>query len=612
MSATVDRRLHAFVDAHWRKLLAAILLLALGARVAMLLSLRGSVYGSFLLWDERTYDRWAQSIIEGRPFYVFTVSPLPAYWTAALYALGGPSPLFVRCVHVALGVGTCGWLFAIGRRLGGLPAGLVSALGAALYQPFVLLDVTLLKEPLALFLFAWTIATGLAEAEEHRLWRPLLLGIVGGLLVSVRPNAVVVLPVLAAWIAWRLLRRTASWRTPAVACLLLGVGFAAATAPFAVANGRGTGRYSPLALGGFSLYRGNVLDGTSPYYNPVAFASTSPDTEGVEFSVEASRRAGRTLTLAEASGYWAGEVWRTAREHPGDFGRKLLTKALASANAWEEGDNHSIPFLREHLPFLRLPPFAFWLIMPLGLAGLLSLAVEGDGRARALLAVVLAYGATMVLVFSNMRIRAPLVIVLIPLAAAGLQRAIEHVRARSRRIVGWAAVVAAAAVLERLPVPGTGDLAGHMNTHAAALMAAGRIGEAVEWWKRSSETHGLYSSFADIALATTAFDRGDRPTAWAWLDRVPASSHAAVLKYTTAGHFLMVQGDAKAAAVAFEAALSRNGAQLAALRGAIDANRLVNPARAQELQDQLRHLGQLYDLLAPGVSGPLSRPEAGE
>ncbi len=613
MLATVPspnaRALRPFVERHWRVLLAGVLLLALGARIAMLLGLRESVYGSFLFWDERTYDRWARAIVAREPYYVYSVSPLPAYVTAVVYRLLGTEPLFVRLVNTGLDLGTCAFLFAIGRRLSGPAAGVAAALVGALYQPFVLFGAAMLKESLGLFLFAWTIALVLAEGEEHRGWRTLLLGAVVGLLVNVRQNAAVVPIVALPWIAWRLARRTSSWRAPALAVALACAGFAATTAPFAVANLRGTGRLSPVPLGGFDFYRGNVLEGPTPYYNPVPFSSTDPDTQGVEFLVEARRRSGRTLSLAQASDYWSRRVIRNAREHPAAFARRLLVKAGAAVNRWEEGDNHSLPFLRDHVPFLRVPLFAFWLVMPLGMAGLLSLAVAGDGRARMLLAVVLAYGGSMVLVFSNMRIRAPLMIILIPYAICGLQRAARALRARPRAALGWAAAVAAFVALELLPVPGTGDLTAHYNTHAAALVAQNRTEEALEWWRRSSEAQGTYSHFADLSLATIAFGKGDLPTAWRMEARVPRDSHAAALKYALMGSMLAADRRAREAAMAFELSLSLNTARIAPLTGAIEVNRMVDHARARQLAGHLKYLQELYGplLQARGELPPAGR-----
>lgn len=580
-------------------------MIALLVRLAMLASLRESLYGTFLLWDERTYDRWARHIVAGEPFYIHSLSPLPAYVVAGVYALVGTDSLWVRLLNVALGIGTCAWLFVIGRRLGGTVAGLAAALAGALYRPFVLFSVTLLKEPLGLFLLGWLLALVLAEEEQHHPWRALALGAVAGLLVNVRQNAAALLLIAVPWILRELRRRTASWRAPALALLLMVAGFSTATAPFALANLRGAGRLSPVPLGGFDLYRGNVLEGPTPYWNPVAFSSSNPDTQGIEFTVEASRRVGRPLTQAEASSYWAGEVARLAWTRPGPFARRLLEKARAAIHCWEEGDNHSLQFLADHVGFLRAPMLGYGLVMPLGMAGLLVLALRRDRRAALLLGLVLAYGASMVVVFSNMRVRAPLLVVLIPCAAAGLCTLGEAVRTRRAQAAAWTAAALAFAGLAAVPVRGAGDLTAHLNTHALVLLAHERRGEALEWWRRSSEARGTWSCIADLALAGAAYEDGDRAAAWARLARVPDHSHAAALKDALAGSLLAADGRLEDAANALERSLARNAAQLGTLELAVEVLTSRDPAGARALAAELARVRALHGPLASALgAGP--------
>lgn len=584
----------------WNLLLAGILALALAVRLAMLLSLRESLYADFLWWDERTYDRWARHLVAGEPYHLHSLSPLPAYVVAGVYRLLGTDPLWVRVLNVALGVGTCAWLFAIGRRLGGTGAGLAAALAGALYRPFVLFSVTLLKEPLGLFLFGGLVWLVLVEREEHRPWRALALGAAAGLLVNVRQNAAAVLVVAVPWLLWEVCRRARAWRAPAGALVLVAAGFAAATAPFAVANLRAAGRLSPVPLAGFDLYRGNAPGGPTPYWNPVPFASTHPDTQGVEFTVEASRRAGRPLTQAEASSFWSGEVARLAWTEPGAFARRLLAKAHAAVHAWEEGDDQSLPFLADHVPVLRAPLLGWAIAFPLGAAGLVLLALRRRAGAALLAAVALVYGATLVLVFSNMRIRAPLVVILLPCATAGLRELAAALRARCGHAAAWAAAALAALVLESAPLRGTGDLTAHQNTHALVLLTHGRRDEALAWWRRSSEAGGTYSCIADLALAAAAFEDGDRAGAWARLARVPDASHAAALRDALAGTLHVAEGHPAEAARAFEASLARNASQLGTTSQAVEAYGAIDPARARELAATIDGLRAAY--------GPLATP----
>ena len=604
--SSILARIRTIPARRWKLLLAVILLLALSLRLTTLISLRESLYADFLWWDERTYDRWARHLVAGAPYHVHSLSPLPAYALAAVYRVLGAEPLWVRLLNVALGVATCGWLFAIGRRLGGTGAGLAAALAGAVYGPFVLFSVTLLKEPLGLVLFGGLVWLVLAEHGAHRPWRALALGAVAGLLVNVRQNAGVVLAVALPWILWELRRGSRSWRAPARVLLLATAGFAAATAPFAVANLRGAGRLSPVPLGGFDLYRGNAPDGPTPYWNPVPFASTHPDTQGIEFTVEASRRAGRPLTQAEASSYWAGEVARLAWTRPAPFGRRLLAKAHAAVHAWEEGDDQSLPFLADHVRSLRAPLLGWTIAFPLGVAGLVLLALRRRRGAALLAAAALAYGATLVLVFSNMRIRAPLVLVLLPCATAGLAELFAAVRTRRSHAAAWAVTALAGFAVELAPLRGAGDLSAHRNTHALVLLTQGRRDEALAWWRRSSDEGGAYACIADLALAAAAHEDGDRTAARGRLARVPDASHAAAQRDALEGTLLAAEGRREEAARAFEASLARNASQLGTMRQALEVYAMLGDdarvrAREAQLADLLRRYGPLAGPGAPAT-----------
>ena len=85
-----------FVEANIHFLLPAILLGALLIRLFALSDFSHSIYGGFLIWDERVYQDWAMNILSGRHFVVHDFSPLPAYLMAGIYWLFGINPDYVR------------------------------------------------------------------------------------------------------------------------------------------------------------------------------------------------------------------------------------------------------------------------------------------------------------------------------------------------------------------------------------------------------------------------------------------------------------------------------------------------------------------------------------
>jgi 4-amino-4-deoxy-L-arabinose transferase-like glycosyltransferase len=576
-----------------RLLVVAILLAATGLRALALAGLHGSIYGDLPTPDEGTYLTWAQNILASRPFPAWDLSPLPAYLYAAIQAVAGTDILWIRIVNTAFGVATCGVLFTLGRELAGRSAGLVAALAAALYGPFILFSVAVLKESLGLLLFAGLVTLFVQELRGHRAWRVLLVGIVGGLLVNVRQNAGIALVVMAPVLLWRVHRTQAAGaprlRT-VVSGLLLAGGFLVGAGPFALLGHRDTGRWSFDPLAGFNLYLGNNLSSDAPYYRPVSFVVASATDQGVQFQVEASRRAGHRLSPGEASRFWMGEVLREAVRRPGVFILRLAEKALVVFHRHEESDHYPLEMLGQAAPFFRFPLLEFWLLMPLGMAGLL-VSSRDDGRAAALLAVVVLYAATLVAFYSNMRIRAPLMVILIPFVPAGARRLIAPGRA------GWVAraVALGFGLLELLPVPGTADLSAAYNMHGMALARARRLDEARELLQRSWDARGGYSDFAAIDSAFLAGLQGDVPGVRGWLGRIADGSYAASFKYDLLGDLERHEGRLQDAADAYRRSLAVNFGQRGAREKLVQILRQVDPAAAGREEETARWIAGFYE-----------------
>jgi hypothetical protein len=358
-----------------------------------------------------------------------------------------------------------------------------------------------------------------------------------------------------------------------------------------------------VPTGGFEFYLGNHLDGSErPYYSPVRFATASPSTHGVQFTIEASHRLGRDLSLSESSAYWTAEVVKQARARPGEFGKRLFRKALVVFHRSEEADNQSIRSLRHHVPFFRIPLLAFWLVMPLGMAGLVVFSAR-DPRARTLLAVVLVYCLTMIAVFSNMRIRLPLLLVLIPYAVLGLRSLLQRDAWNARTATVYAVLVLAFGALANAPLPGAGDLSGSHNDHAAALFRTGRTDEAARVLEESIARGGHYAEYAKISLAGLRMLEDDEAGARALLDTIPDDGELAASKQIYLGDLARWRDDLAGAAAAYEKAVSIHRGDVMTRRKLIQVLAKVAPERVPaeqaELERVLRFYGPLVDWVVP-------------
>jgi 4-amino-4-deoxy-L-arabinose transferase-like glycosyltransferase len=558
---------------HKGLLLALILLAAAGVRIAALVSLSGTIYFDALLTDERAYHEWAKRIADGTfaSAAVYELAPLPAYLTALVYKALSPDVLYVRLMNVAFGVATCALVYAIGRALGGAVVGLASCLVAALYQQLVFYSVVPLKESLSVFCMAGCCALLLglqgADAASRKgariaLLVALALGAASGLMIHVRGSAAALAPVFAIFAFLGPTGAPRALRPRAGRAAAFALGLLVAASPVALRNYAAAGQLAlTTAQTGRNLYFGNNPDNPTPYYRPARFASSVPEEQAVQFVVEASRRAGKRLTQEEASAFWSREVARFAAAHPAAFFEGLGLKALALVNRFESSDHYHVGFLSRFARVFRLPFLELWLVLPLGVAGMIALARRSRGHA-ALVAVAAVYGATLVLFVVNARYRLPLVVILIPFAAAGALHLARSISAkRLGAAAGFSACAALFAAVEFLPLPGVGDLSGYASTHALLLDARGERAEAIRTWEDSSRMGGAYSPVADLFLAGKAADRGDMREALRRAEAIPDTSFAAAAKHALLGDLYARTGDAPRAIAAYERSLEINSGQ---------------------------------------------------
>ncbi len=579
------------IDKRHGLLLGGILLLALALRVAGLLSLLHTDYGSVLLWDESIYHNWALEILDGH----FTASgphefaPLPAYLMALVYWIFSPDALNFRWLNLFLGVGTCGLVYLIGRQIADSKAGLLSGFLAAVYQPFIFYSTVPLKTSLSVFLFAlvlWLFLSVLTNPDPARL---LGLGLASGMMINVRPNGLVVVPLMLLVLLICIFRDGRSRLAGLALAVLVLVGAAAAVSPFLALNYRETGR---LALttpqAGRNLYYANNPYNRTPYYRPLPWSSAAPVEQPVQFIIEASRRSGdRKLTPREASAFWGGQVVKYARESPAEFSAKFFRRGLAFFNGFEAGDHYHVAFLKQFIRFYQIPFPVFWLMMPLGLAGL-AVTLRRNRQTLALVLFLALYAATLVLFPVNARYRLPVMAAVIPIAAAGLTWLTATLKnKRFPGIAVYSAVLASGLAMAFLPLPGAGDLTAYLNTQAWVADQKGRMEETVKWWEASVLADGDFSVFAQLCLAGYAYDNGRRDEALARLASIPENSFAAAAKHQTLGDIFSAEKNWAEAAREYRRSLAVNAAQLRTRRELI---RVLEESGADGLDEEIRRL----------------------
>jgi tetratricopeptide (TPR) repeat protein len=210
--------------------------------------------------------------------------------------------------------------------------------------------------------------------------------------------------------------------------LLLCLGVCAVLLPFAARNYAIDKRFSPFPIqGGLNFYRGNNPHATGTIME-IFSSMRAPIQEAREAAFWARRDAGKPLSDAEVSRYWAAKGASFIREQPWQYTQLLARKFLYFWNARESYASANYEFCQKYVPFLNLPFFSFGTITPFAIIGLFFAL---RGRSPYLMLIVLFVIASMIslmIFYVTARFRFPVVPYIIMLALHGARRIIAVLR----------------------------------------------------------------------------------------------------------------------------------------------------------------------------------------
>lgn len=461
----------------------------------------------------------------------YPAAPVYIYFLGGVFALTGGSLLAARAVQILLGVAAVWLVGDTARRWFGPRAAVPAALLAALCGPFAFNEVLVLQSSLDPVLFAvalWLLARTVTKARGHEgtkrdqgtpegAW--LGAGVAWAAVALNRPNALPYLAVIAAGIPWLSGRR--GWRPLAAfalgGLLLLG--------PVALRNRTVTGDLVLIAShGGFNLFVGNnpEADGT---YRSVEGVTPSSVRQAADTRRVAESALGRPLTDREVSDYFRDRALDWIGGAPVDALHLLARKLRYVVAADEIALNYSYAYYRhDEATVLPLMPVGPWLLLPLGLVGLVVCAPRRDRAYAVWAAFVPIYALGVAIFFVAERYRLPL---LVPLASA------------SGGLIAAAGAAASARQWRRL---GAGAL-------AVAAVAA------LAWWPT-----GLDDGRGEerTSMAEVLIRRGDATAGQRLVDEtLPGHPEPALLLFR-AGRALQAAGDRPAAIARYEQALARD------------------------------------------------------
>jgi tetratricopeptide (TPR) repeat protein len=431
-------------------LLGVLLIVALAAlvRIAYIAEVHSYPLMTTTTGDPKAYDDRALEIAGGKWLgdeVFFHSSPVYPYILGIIYRLFGHRYGAVWFVQSLFGIGSCLLIFSIARALLGRRAGLVAGIVAALYVPFVFFDFEILMISIVIFFVLLAIRMMMAYREHPNVWRALAAGGSLGLAALGKPNILLFVPFAFFWLWWAL-RGADGGRAaqlPRVAwsgMALVLAGVVVVIAPMTINNYVvGGDLVLTSSNGGINFWIGNndSADGTF-----LVRSGMRADLFGGS-KLAAEEALGRELRPSEVSAYWLGEGLKFDREHPGRAFQLLGRKFLLFWNAYEIPNHYDINFFRTVSKTLRLDPFVFAWVVPLGFLG-----IYASRRSwRKLMLVYLFAGAYLISLmpfFVTSRYRLPVVPIMIIFSGYGATWLWKRIKAHERS--GWIAPVAVLAV----------------------------------------------------------------------------------------------------------------------------------------------------------------------
>lgn len=580
-----------------------VFLLALLLRAVYLWQLHRSGLWAWLRLDPLYYHDWAVRIARGEFLArgTFEMTPLYAYALGGLFALAGYGLLLPRILQAVAGAAACALVSVLGCRISGRAAGLLAGAAAAAYGPLLFHEAQIMKTALTITLTVATAALFYFSEGRRTGWLA-AGGAALGMTALSQENINLILPILAAWVAWR--SRGLGPRPVALRLAVMAAGWILAVAPATIHNAVVSGELVLITSGGGEVFYTGNNEMASGHYRPPPFVRPDPFFEHEDFRLEAARRLGRppaAITRSESDAFWWQEGLRFIRGHPAAWLALLWDKAATYLNAFERPDNYSYDNFARFLAVLRLPLVTFGWVAPLGVAGLVLTASRWP-ELLPLQAAIGAYVVSALLFFTQDRYRMPMIPLLILFAAHAAVVLTRAAVMRDGRRLAWMVPLVGGLALFVHRDPGN-ELGFEAQNHGILgemrLVAGDPTGAAAEF-RRALELLRDYpgdtagrqhervaaSAHFGIVLAMEAQGRREEVEMIVHLREAAVSPDADLRRDATdrLGALLMERGDAAGAAAAWSAALQADpdgaASQMTRLRLAEALHRSGRPREA--------------------------------
>ncbi len=457
------------IEKHFTKLLALLTGVFAVVRILSYRQMSDSVVTKIPVLDSETYFKWGYQLSQGggHPPGEFWLGPgYPQFigWVIAL--TGDVSPHIVLIAQMLLSCATFVLVLLMTRRIFGEMAALFAGVLGILYAPWLYFDVVIVSASWILFLnsvmfyllieygglFEQTPPNPPASRGETEQTPPLAPPLKGGgignwwawavaggvcaLSAIARPSILLFAIMLMLVLGWRI------WKKEIKPVYLIAFLSALIVVhlPMSIRNAREGG--SPIfvtASGGVNFFIGN-RDGATGVYDELDFIqSFSAQMESEGYRKEASQRSGHELTLSQAASYWQDQALRDVFQNPVGWIRLQFKKLWWILRNEEVANNFSFRAMQMINTVVNSLPVRWGLLLPLALTGIVMF-WQMRKRLWFYWIYFAGYVLTVMMFFASSEYRFPLVIMLLPLAGAGIAGIVQGFREKRTTHVAVALV----------------------------------------------------------------------------------------------------------------------------------------------------------------------------
>ena len=428
--------------------------------------------------DAALYVQFARNFVEqGALPDVFFKPPLYPVLLGLWWQAVGANYFLLRLPGVVLGTLTAVLVWWLARTVFDGRIALLAGLLYALHAPAVYFEAELLEMGLVTCLQTAAMLLVLRSAQDTSRLPGWVAGLALGLGCIARPTF---LPVALLSLIWLGRRR---WKPVLAGTLML-------IAPVTLHNAWHGGDFVPISSNlGVNFYIGN---------NPMANGriNTTPELPAEPAALErqsvhlAQQALRRNLRPSEVSHFWFRKGLSYAATHPGHtlelWGRKIFYALHGAAVS----DNEDLSGLRRYLRFQPWLPIGNWILVPLGLLGMIATR-RRSRETRYLQWCFLAQVVVVLPFFIVERFRLVWAPILAVFAAYALLRGFQHLRQRRPGSGRAAIALVLLLVLCNLPVWGVRDTVQFDFDYKIgyAWQQKGNMPEAVRAYRQSLRHH---------------------------------------------------------------------------------------------------------------------------